>query len=46
MNFSTGNTFHHKKFNYYSLFLLHAYIVDILNNNGAINDVVIITPGM
>ena len=27
MNFSTGNTFRHQKFNYYSPFLLHAYIV-------------------
>ena len=27
MNFSIGNTFRHQKFNYYSLFLLHAYVV-------------------
>jgi len=27
INFSTGNTFRHQKFNYYSPFLLHAYIV-------------------
>ena len=27
MNFSTGNTFRHQKFHYYSPFLLHAYIV-------------------
>jgi len=27
INFSTGNTFRHQQFNYYSPFLLHAYVI-------------------
>jgi len=47
MNFNTGNTFRHKKFNVIRRSCcMPSSSVDILNNNDVINGVVIITQGM